>query len=57
VINSPAVHDGKVYFATSDTGLFRALAAKTGAPVFTVDFKHWPMFSSPAITGNMIYLA
>jgi outer membrane protein assembly factor BamB len=56
VINSPAVYDGKVYFATSDTGLFRALDAKTGALVFTVDFNHWPMFSSPAITGNMIYL-
>ncbi len=56
VINSPAVHDGMVYFATSDTGLFRALDAKTGALVFTVDFKHWPMFSSPAITGNMVYL-
>ena len=56
VINPPAVRDGKVYFATSDTGLFRALDAKTGRLVFTADFKHWPMFSSPAIAGNMIYL-
>jgi len=56
VINSPAVRDGKVYFATSDTGLLQALEAKTGAVVFTLDFNHWPMFSSPAIAGNMLYL-
>ena len=56
VINSPALRDGKVYFATSDTGLLQALDAKSGAPLFTVDFNHWPMFSSPAISGNMLYL-
>ena len=52
VISSPAVMDGKVYFATSDTGLLHAFDAKSGAPVFSVDFKHWPMFSSPAIAGG-----
>jgi outer membrane protein assembly factor BamB len=56
VIASPAVLDGKVYFATSDTGLFHALDAKSGAPVFTVDFKHWPLFSSPAIAGDTAYI-
>ena len=56
VIVSPAVHDGKVYFATSDTGLFYGMDAKTGAVVFSLDFHHWPMFSSPAITGNMLYI-
>jgi eukaryotic-like serine/threonine-protein kinase len=56
VINSAAIRDGKVYFATSDTGLLRALDAKSGAEVFTLDFNHWPMFSSPAIAGNMMYL-
>lgn len=56
VISSPAVHDGKVYFATSDTGLFHALDAKTGAPIFNLDFKHWPMFSSPAIAGDYAYI-
>jgi FOG: WD40-like repeat len=56
VINSAAIKDGKVYFATSDTGLLRALDAKTGGEFFTLDFNHWPMFSSPAIAGNMMYL-
>jgi eukaryotic-like serine/threonine-protein kinase len=56
VISSPAVHDGRVYFATSDTGLFHALDAKTGVPVFNLDFKHWPMFSSPAIAGDFAYI-
>lgn len=56
VINSAAIKDGRVYFATSDTGLLRALDAKTGAEIFTLDFNHWPMFSSPAIAGNMMYL-
>jgi outer membrane protein assembly factor BamB len=56
VIASPAVSDGKVYFATSDTGLFHALDAKTGAPVFSLDFKHWPMFSSPALAGDFAYI-
>jgi outer membrane protein assembly factor BamB len=56
VINSPAVRDGKVYFATSDTGLFHAVDAKTGALLYTLEFNHWPMFSSPAIAGNLLYL-
>jgi len=56
VINSAAIQDGKVYFATSDTGLFQALDAKSGAVLYTLDFNHWPMFSSPAIAGNMLYL-
>ena len=55
VITSPAVLDGKVYFATSDTGMFHALDAKSGAPVFSLKFK-WPMFSSPAIAGSMLYM-
>jgi eukaryotic-like serine/threonine-protein kinase len=56
VINSAGVNGGKVYFATSDTGLLRALDAKSGAVLFTLDFNHWPMFSSPAIAGNTLYL-
>jgi outer membrane protein assembly factor BamB len=56
VINSAALKDGKVYFATSDTGLLRGLDAKAGAEALTLDFNHWPMFSSPAIAGNMMYL-
>jgi len=56
VITSPAVADGKVYFATSDTGLFYALDAKSGAVLFSVTNNHWPMFSSPAIAGGTAYI-
>jgi outer membrane protein assembly factor BamB len=56
VIASPAVRDGKVYAATSDTGLFYALDGKTGAQQFSLSFHHWPMFSSPALVGNMAYI-
>jgi eukaryotic-like serine/threonine-protein kinase len=56
VIGSPAVQDGKVYFATSDSGLFYALDAKSGAILFSLDNKHWPMFSSPAVSGDTLYI-
>jgi outer membrane protein assembly factor BamB len=56
VISSPAVLDGQVYFATSDTGLLHALDAKSGTLLFSLDFKQWPMFSSPAIAGGTLYI-
>src|SRR3984957_21169181 len=56
VISSPAVQNGKVYFATSDSGLFYAMEAKTGSPIFSLKFQGWPMFSSPSIAGNLIYI-
>jgi outer membrane protein assembly factor BamB len=56
VIASPAVAAGRVYAATSDTGQFFALDAKTGAKLYAVDFNHWPMFSSPAIVGSTAYI-
>jgi outer membrane protein assembly factor BamB len=56
VIASPAVRDGKVYFTTSDTGLLLVADAKTGDIVFSHDFKGWPLFSSPAIAGDTIYV-
>jgi outer membrane protein assembly factor BamB len=56
VIGSPAVADGRVYVATSDTALFYALDAKSGAKLFSLSFKRWPLFSSPAITGDRIYV-
>jgi eukaryotic-like serine/threonine-protein kinase len=56
VISSPAVRDGTVYFATSDSGLFYALDARTGSRRFSLNFNHWPMFSSPAIAGHMAYI-
>ena len=56
VVGSPAVREGKVYFATSDTAIFYEVDAKTGVPVFSLDFKHWPLFSSPVVAGNMAYI-
>jgi len=56
VITSPAVHDGKVYFATSDTAMVYALDAKAGAPIFSLKFASWPLFSSPAIAGGILYI-
>lgn len=57
MIASPAVRDGVVYAATSDSGLFLALDAKTGAQTFSVGFHHWPMFSSPALVdGGFAYI-
>jgi outer membrane protein assembly factor BamB len=56
VIGSPAVREGKVYFATSDTGMFYEVDAKTGSAVFSLNYQHWPLFSSPAVAGNMVYI-
>ena len=56
VISSPAVRDGKVYFATSDSGLVQALDAQTGTPVFALAFNRWPFFSSPSLAGNFLYI-
>jgi eukaryotic-like serine/threonine-protein kinase len=56
VITSPVVHDGKVFFATSDTATLYALDAQTGAPDFSLKF-HWVIFSSPAIAGSTLYVA
>jgi eukaryotic-like serine/threonine-protein kinase len=55
VIGSPTAESGKVYFTTSDTGLFRAVEAKSGTEIFSLKFL-WPMFSSPAIAGNTLYV-
>jgi outer membrane protein assembly factor BamB len=56
VIGSAAVQDGRVYFATSDTGLLYGLDASSGAQLFSYDNKHWPLFSSPAIAGGKLYV-
>jgi outer membrane protein assembly factor BamB len=55
VIGSPAVHEGKVYFGTSDTAMFYALDAKSGTAIFSLGFKSWPLFSSPAFASNRVY--
>ena len=56
VVSSPAVRDGVVYFATSDSGLVEALDAKSGSAIFSLDFKHWPFFSSPTLAGGFLYI-
>jgi len=55
VIASPVAKDGKLYFATSDTGLFRSLDAKTGNEIYSLKFI-WPLFSSPTIAGSTLYI-
>jgi outer membrane protein assembly factor BamB len=55
VIGSPAVHNGVIYFTTSDHGTFHAADAKTGAEQFALLFE-WPMFSSPAVAGQFVYV-
>lgn len=56
VIGSPAVQNGKVYFATSDTSTLYEVDAKSGTPVFSLKYNRWPLFSSPAIAGSMLYV-
>jgi outer membrane protein assembly factor BamB len=56
VISTPIAQDGILYFATSDSGLFHAVDAKTGALKYSLSFHHWPMFSSPAIAGRNLYI-
>jgi outer membrane protein assembly factor BamB len=56
VIGSPVVRAGTVYFATSDSALLHALNARDGAPLFSLDFKGWPFFSSPTLAGDMLYI-
>jgi outer membrane protein assembly factor BamB len=56
VIVSPVVHEGKLYFATSDTALLHVVDAKTGALIDSLKFS-WPIFSSPSIAGATLYLA
>ena len=56
VVGSPAVRDGKVYFDTSDTGMMYVIDAKTGAKLSSWESKKWPLFSSPALAGNMLYV-
>jgi len=55
VIGSAVVQNGKLYFSTSDSGMFYALDAKTGTAAYSLKFV-WPMFSSPTIAGKMLYI-
>ncbi len=55
VISSPAVTDGKVFFATSDSSLYHVVDAATGKPILKQQDKAY-MFSSPAIAGDVVLI-
>ena len=55
MITSPAVADGKVFFATSDSSLYHVLDATSGKPVVRQQAKAY-MFSSPAIVGDVVFI-
>lgn len=55
VISSPAVHAGRVYFATSDTSLVHALDAISGAPLWQQQGQAY-VFSSPTVAGSVLLL-
>src|SRR5205085_4023981 len=55
VIASPAVTQGKVFFATSDSSLFHVIDATVGKPVVRQQSKAY-MFSSPAIAGDVVLI-
>jgi outer membrane protein assembly factor BamB len=55
VIGTPLVSGRKLYFTTSDSGMFHALEADSGNPVFSLKLL-WPMFSSPTVAGNTLYI-
>lgn len=56
VISTPIAKDGTLYFATSDSGLLHAVDARTGVLKYSLSFHHWPMFSSPVIAGQSLYI-
>jgi outer membrane protein assembly factor BamB len=55
VNTTPAVRDGVVYAATSDTGRIFALDAKTGRLKFNIKSQSL-IFSSPALAGDLAYI-
>ncbi len=55
VIGTPAVRDGKVYFATSEPAWLHVVDANSGTEIFSLNL-HWPAFSSPTIAGNFLYI-
>ena len=54
VITSPAVVDGRVIFATSDTALFYIVDAHTGKEIGKQQAKAY-MFGSPAVARGVVY--
>jgi len=57
VITSPAVINGKVYYANADGTTFFEVDAETGKILYSMKKGSWYFFSSPAVAGNMVYTA
>src|SRR4029450_14166000 len=55
VITSPAVAEGKVFFATSDSSLYHVVDANSGKSVVRQQAKAY-MFSSPAVAGDVVFI-
>jgi outer membrane protein assembly factor BamB len=55
VITSPAVLNGKVYFATSDSALFHVAEAASGKSLVKEDGLA-PMFSSPVVVNDTAFI-
>ncbi|HWK84969.1 MAG TPA: PQQ-binding-like beta-propeller repeat protein [Caldimonas sp.] len=53
VIGSPAVSQGRVYFATSDSALYRVVDAATGQPLQQHDTLAY-VFASPTVAGDVV---
>ena len=56
VVSSPAARGSSVYFSTSDSSLVYELRSHDGHTVFSLAFHGWPLFSSPAIASDMLYI-
>jgi outer membrane protein assembly factor BamB len=53
VIGSPAVTQGKVVYATSDSALFHEVDAQNGKPLLKQDVKAYT-FASPTVAGDVV---
>jgi len=53
---SPAVAQGRVYFATSDTAQYRVVDAATGQPAQAMGSTQAYVFGSPTIAGDTVLL-
>jgi outer membrane protein assembly factor BamB len=53
VIGSPAVTQGKVVYATSDSALFHEVDAPSGKPLLKQDVKAYT-FASPTVAGDVV---
>ena len=56
VLSTAAVDGERIYFGTSDTGLFVALDRRTGKEVFRADTRVWT-YASPVVAGNTVFAA